>query len=550
MYWPSREESKRIRQIVRVLFNHHLGNVAAKLSISKIIPLAERMQTHRFKKRTVAPVEVRRIFEDLGGSFLKLGQLMSLRPDLIPIEYCDELAKLQDAVPPVPGKVAKEIVSRELGKSIGRIFKSFDDAPIASASIGQVHKAVLKNGKRVAVKVQRPGVRETVHTDIKLLNRFARIWRKKHPKSLFNPVEVVQEFERYTLRELDYRIESRQIQKFHANFKNSKTLHVPAIYQEYTTSDVLVMEYIAGSRLSGVRKLTQQQKKKIISTILDSEWEQIFVNGYFHGDPHPGNFLLKKNGKLALLDFGIVGRLEKELKEDVADLFVSLVNADVDGLVESAVRMGVADERVDRNALRQDLRDNLGLFYGQRLENIKISKIFGNMMSIFRRNRLKVPADFVLLTKAAVTLEGFAKEFDPKLNFIEHAKPFVKKLMREKLNPKNIAREIRRKALNMAEFAESIPRRTTQLLSEIDDTHHDLKHINHSVHSLANKIDASSNRLTLGFMAGTILIAATFLLPYEKTLLFGVPALSFCGYILALIIICFIFFSMIKERKL
>ncbi len=549
-FWLSLEESARLRQILHVLFNHHLGAVISQLRLRKKLPLKKKIKNARFKERELTPELVRIVIEDLDGSFIKLGQLLALRPDLIPIPYCEELSKLQDKVKPFPGNKAVEIIEKEFGKPVKRLFKSFDETPIAAASMGQVHSAVLKDGTKVAVKVQRPDIYRTVKIDIKLLYRFARLVSKRYGTGIINPAEIVQEFERYTEIELNYLKEAHNIDLFYHNFEKSKALLVPKVFWSHTTSRVLTMEYIAGKRLTDISKFKPAQRKRIVDTILNAEFEQIFRHGLFHADPHPGNYLIKRNGKIALLDFGIIGRLDYVMKEHMTDFFVSLVNADTEGLIDAALKLGITTQESDVETIRRDLYDYLAPFHDTPLDKIRIADLLHNIIKILRENHLRISPNFVLLVKATVTLEGLAQRLDPKLNFIASAKPFVKKLVRERMHPRRIAERAKRKIETMMEFAGSIPRKTDALLTELHDTTRDLHRIDTDISSLTRELDKSSNRVTLGFLAGTLFVASTILVPFQPQSTLGMPVLSFIGYVAAFVITISIFLSIMREKKI
>ncbi|MBW2971456.1 AarF/ABC1/UbiB kinase family protein, partial [Candidatus Woesearchaeota archaeon] len=550
VFWLSQEEARRIKQISYVLFKHQLGYYMARLGMRKWLPFKTRIKTDRFRHGELTPKLVLKIFEDVDGSFIKLGQLLSLRPDLIPVEYCDELSRLQDKVTPFPGTEAVKIIEKELGRQIKSIFTEFDENPVAAASMGQVHLAKLRDGTRVAVKVQRPGIDRTVKIDIKLLYRIAHAVRKRYGSEFVNPVEIVREFERYTEDELNYLKEAHNIDMFHRNFERTRTLVIPKVFWNYTTGKVLTMEYIPGKRLTDLSKFKPAQRKRIINTILEAEFEQIFEHGVFHADPHPGNFIIKRNGKVALLDFGIVGRMDYVIKEHVTEFFISMINRDVDGMVDAAVELGATPHGIDMDALKRDVYDRLSKYYGTEIEKIKVSDALNDLIRMFRQNNIRVIPNFVLLTKATVTLESLASRLDPKLNFVEVARPFVNRLAKKRLHPRHIAERAKRKVETMLAFAESIPKKTDAFLTELHDTSRDLRRIDSDISSLTVELGRSSNRVTLGFLAGTLFIASTILLPFQTLKLFGVPALSFLGYIIALIVTVSIFFSILGEKKI
>jgi ubiquinone biosynthesis protein len=549
-FWPSNDESRRIRRIAHVLFDNQLGYFVDKLRLRGSLPFEKRIKTAHFKDDKLAPQRLLKVFEELDGSFIKLGQLLSLRPDLIPAEYCEELSKLQDKVHPFPAKEAIAIIEKELNKPLKKIFSEFNETPIAAASMGQVHIATLKDGTKVAVKVQRPSVQATVKTDIKLLYRLAAMAAKRYGTKMVNPVEIVREFERYTESELNYLKEAHHIDLFHKNFEKSQTIIVPKVYWNYTTNKVLTMEYIPGTRLTAIERFKPAERKKIINTILNAEFEQMFMHGLFHADPHPGNFLIKRNGKIALLDFGIVGRFDQAIKENITGLFVNMMNANVQGMIESVMKLGAAPEHADMPKLKDALYDHISQYYGTTLSKVKMSKLFTDVIRIMKENNLKALPNFVLFAKATMTLEGLALRMDPDLDLVQISKPFVKRIERERLNPRKIAERAKRKVDDLLQFAQAIPQKTNTLLTEIHDTDRDLRRIDRDISTLSVEIDRSSNRLTLGFLAGTLFIAATMMIPFQKTTLWGVPAFSLIGYVIALIVLLAIFLSMIKEKKI
>lgn len=549
-FWLTHDESARLKHIVHVLFDNHLGYVLANLGLRRKLTVKKKMKEEGFNKNELTPQLVLKILEDLDGTFIKLGQLLALRPDLIPTDYCAELTKLQDKVKPFSGDKAVKIVEQELGAPIRKLFKSFNKEPIAAASLGQVHRAVLKNGTHVAVKVRRPDIEHTIKTDLKLLYRLAKIIKKKYGTHMLNPIEIVREFERYTENELNYLKEAHNIDVFYRHFETSNTIIIPKVFWSHTKNKVLTMEYIPGKRLTDLKKFKPAQKKKIINTILNSEFEQIFRHGVFHADPHPGNYIIKRNGRIALLDFGIVGRLDYILKENITDFFMSLVNGDVERLANDVLKLGVATDETDIDKVKRDLYEFLGPYYEVKLDTIKLADIFNDIMRIFRENKLKISPNFVLLVKATVTLESVAQLLNPNLNFITTAKPFVKKLVRERLHPSKIVERAKKKVETMFEFADSLPRKTNILMTDIHDTARDLNRLDGDISSLTIEIDRSSNRLTLGFLAGTLFIASTILVPFQPKTVLGMPVLSFVGYISAFVITISIFISIVREKKI
>ncbi len=340
-------EFNRLREISNALFRQGLGHAVERLQLKPLLSFHRRLHKEDFGRPiTSLPVRLRKTLEELGGSFVKLGQMLSLRYDLLPKEYCDEFSKLQDNVAPFPFDAVKWAVERELGAPIDKIFKEFDKKPLAAASVGQVHKARLLNGEIVAVKIQRPGIAEKFNSDIALLYHLAKIVHSRYPETRdFDFKAMISEFEIYTKKEMDYMLEARNIEIFHTNFKNDAAVSIPKVYWKHTTSKVLTMSYIHGVKISEVQdfKKYHSDMKKTTDTVLNAMMKQIFDDRTFHADPHPGNILLTGYNKIAILDFGIVGRLLPELIDEMEDVIIGLIQQDLDTLINSFMNIGLVD---------------------------------------------------------------------------------------------------------------------------------------------------------------------------------------------------------------
>ncbi|MBI4738534.1 AarF/ABC1/UbiB kinase family protein [Candidatus Woesearchaeota archaeon] len=541
---------RRMRQILTVLLQNEFGYLLDELRLKGFINLSHQLWPKKFKGNTEAlkPKRLLKIFEELNGTFIKLGQLLALRPDLIPTEYCNELRKLQDNTSPFSGKQARQIIETELKRPLRRAFSVFDETPIASASIGQVHLAALKDGTRVVVKVQKPNIEETFRTDIRLLYKLAALIEKRYHPKLFDPRKIVSEFERYTERELHYVQEAKNIERFFAMYKDNPRLQVPKVFWDYTTSKVLVMEHLSGKRLTDLQHLTPRARKMIVETIVDAMFEQVFEHGFFHADPHPGNFLLKRNGKLAMLDYGIVGRLDESLRIRVNRLFISIMRADTEEIARAMLKLGVAEQGFSVAAFKEEAHEVLGAFYNVPAEQINIADVFDRLICLSRKHSLKLPSDFVLLLKALMTLESVVRVYDPKFNFIRHVRPFANKLARQKLSPTFIAKQLREKTEHVLDFIEDVPEKSSEFLSRWRQTEYDLKTLDNNVVLLTSELDKSSNRISLGMILAGLIIASTMLLPYRDVVLFGMSAFSFVGFSLSFILILILSVSMLREK--
>lgn len=544
---------RRIKDIANVLFRHQLGYVVDRLNINGTLSFRHKIQPAQ-KPTLTLPERIRMVMEDLGGSFVKLGQLLSLRYDLLPKEYCDEFSKLQEGVRPFSYIQVKEIIEREFKKPITYIFKEFDQQPIAAASVGQVHKAVLKSGEVVAVKVQRPNIDKVFEADIDLLYHLARLIEKKIPELReYDPMGIVREFERYTKRELDYFIEAKNIDIFHELFKDSKTVIVPRVYWNYTTSRVLTMSFIDGHRISELQKFSKlhADKHKIVTIMKDAFLKQVLEYGVFHADPHPGNVFVVRDSIIALLDFGIVGKLTPELKDKVQDVLVAIVTKDVDMLAQATIDIGIVDEGANIKQFKEDLIDSFGDYYGASLSQVNTLNFFFDALAIGRKYKMKFPTAYILLIKALVTMQGFTTKLDPSFNFIEECKPTVEGMLSERAKPSYVLNSMKKNARNMKYFISAFPQDMMSLirsfkkgaLVNIDVDNKDIKKLTH-------EMGTSSNRLTLGMITAALIISsALFIYAKLEPMFLGIPVAAVISIGAALFVVMLLVISVIREQK-
>jgi len=546
---------KRLNQIANLMAKQEMGYFLEKLNLTKYLAIRKREKTGKFIKRANSmPERLRFIMEELGGTFVKLGQLLSLRHDLIPPEYSEEFEKLQDSVKPFSFLAVKKTVESEYGKSLRSVFRKFDKDPIASASVGQVHKAVLKNGDIVAVKVQRPNIGSTFETDIQLMYHLARILEEHMPElKRYDPVGIVREFESYTRKELDYMLEAKNIDVFYQNFKRYPKVRIPKVYWEHTTSKVLVMEYIDGIKISEVKNFSKYKssRKQIAHNLANAFLKQVLDDGYFHADPHPGNIFLLKNNRIALLDFGIVGKLTPEDMEKIEDLFIALIEPNVDGIVRCFIDYGFVDEdEIDIRKFRSDLIIALEDYYGSSLKQIDMVGFAHDIFKIARQYKVKFPVNFVLLLKAMATLEGMAQKLYPDFSFTEFSRPKIEKIIQERLEPAQIFKNMRHTfedwKYNMKKFPKDISdglrafRKGLKVNLDIDNT--DIKRF-------TIEVDRSSNRISLSMvMASLILAAAVIMHAQLQPLVWGYPLLAVVCIFIAVFLLLMLLVSILRER--
>ena len=553
---PEISSAKRLKQIANSLFKQGMGYAVEQMDLKHHLTFHKRLQKDEFSKPlTSLPVRLRKVLEDLGGTFVKLGQMLSLRYDLLPKEYCDEFSKLQDDVKPMPFRFVKHIVESELGGSLNRIFKEFDEKPIASASIGQVHKAKLKTGEMVAVKVQRPGLYELFSADTKLLHSLAKILNRRYPEvKEYDLDNLINEFETYSKKELDYMLEARNIEIFHNNFKNDPHVSIPKVYWELTTKKIITMSYVTGVKISDVADFAKYRSnmKTTANNVFNAMLDQIFDYRVFHADPHPGNILLMENNKIAFLDFGIVGRITPDMVNEMEDILIGLLTMDIDAIVSAYQRMGISDDTIfDAKQFKEDLVEHFAEYYDASNSQINFASFFSNAFDMARKYKMKLPINFILLGKSIITLQGFGAKFVPDFNLTKYMQPRVEQMMKEKASPGHIFSSARKAALNAKDFVSSLPSDLNSFFKTWKEGQKLKLEVRKSdMDRAVMEVDRSSNRLVLGFIIGAIIVSNALIIHANvPPFIFGIPVLVYFGVFLIIWLGVLLTFSILKEGK-
>ncbi len=534
----------RFNHIVLILAQQGFGHLFDKIKLRKLFK----------RKGAIEPERLRKTLEKLGPTFVKLGQILSLRPDLVRKEYVKELGKLQDEVPPFSYKEVEEIIKKELHKPINKLFSSFSKKPIASASISQVHKARLRNGMTVAVKVQRPDSKEIMDTDIEIMFYIAKLLEKHSEKiRRYKPVKIVQEFKKWTDKELDFRIEAKNAKRFYKNFKGNNKVKIPKVFDRYSSKRVLTLEFIDGIELHNIGKVKGKRGydiKEIIKNGFDLILTQVFIDGFFHADPHPGNILVLKGNKIGLVDFGIVGYFDENLKRKSIELFYGLVEEDMDAIVDTFLDMGLIKEgETNIESFKNDVRKVIEPLQKSSLKDVKISYVLEEVLDIALRHRVKMPVDFVLFGKALVEIEGVALEYDPDFKFVESSKPFIEKLIKKEIKPVNMAKDLMKNLLKYGKLFRELPDKLDAALTRIQKGSVKVDIEDTDIKRLGSDIDKSSNRLTYGIIIAAFLVTGALLASVGKPVLGGFSLVSLICFGMALIFAIFLFVSIKKEGK-
>jgi ubiquinone biosynthesis protein len=526
---------RRFSQISRVLVRHGFGFV---------FDVRRDRREKKGLQEFLAPnfgVRLRRTLDDLGPTFVKFGQVLSTRSDILPEGILSELQKLQDTAKPMPAGVAQKIIERELGAPVDELFASFDPVPLGSASIGQVHKAVLLSGETVAVKVQRPEAPGRVAGDLELMRDFAALLDRRFGRGLLMDVGgLVAEFEVVIRRELNFSAEAENARRFAANFAGTRVV-IPGVYLDLSTPRVLTEEFIEGTRFRDVRplSLTPSERRRVATMGADAIFKMAFEDGFFHGDPHPSNLLLTPSGDLALLDFGMVGYMSQGDIEALSRLFIAVIQRDASAALRGLERLGVGYATEVRGDLVRDLREFLNKYSGLSVGEVTLGQALSELIALARRYRLRMPPVFPLLTKALVTAEGLARSIDPTINVYEVARPYAQRLLSQRFRPRSVVDVVEERAVEYARYAEEMPDQVSLIMTEFADGEIEVQLEHGGLDDLFSSVDVLANRVVFAIVTGAMFVGSAMLGAFEvagpRVPLTGAPLISFLGFTLALI---------------
>lgn len=548
----------RMREILAVLVKYGFEDIVTNSTLRNLVSETRRHSWLRQDKPVFEYTRwerIRMVAEELGPTFVKLAQVLSIRPDMMPEPLIKEFEKLQDRVPPFPFEKAKAIIEKELGKPLEDIFDEFTEKPLASASIGQVHKARLKSGQEVVVKVQRPEVAELVERDLAIIKEVVhRAERYLKKQGVLNAPEVVRAFDRSISKELDYNNEARNIERFRNFYKSYKNFYIPRAFREYSTEKVLVIEYANGCKINDVVQLKAWglDPRKVAENGMDIYLTMIFEFGLFHADPHPGNVMVRRDGVICLIDFGMTGQLMQKDKYAFAGIFVSMAQQDPNRMASAMKKLSISDNIEDMRAFQYDLNEIIEDFTGLDVSESSISDMVTRLQKVMFDYQIVVPGSVFLIFRAFAILEGIGKQVHPHFNTYEFIRPYGRKLIEDRFSPKNLLNELSYRTEQLSDFAISFPRDMKELITKLKKgkIHFEIEHQGYGY--LLKKWDSLTNRIVLTMLIFAFIIGSAITMTAdwgpEMPRKYGIPEISFYGLVCAGILSVMLFYSVLRRR--
>ena len=530
----------RYRQILQVLFKYGFGELMDSLKIEQIWEAGLRKISRKRREAVdtlTGPERFRLALEELGPTFVKLGQVLSTRPDLIPLTFIEELTKLQDEVPPFPYSEVREIIQAETGKFPEELFESFDEKPLAAASIGQVHRARLKNGSDVVVKVQRPRIKKTIEIDLEIMLHLAGLM-ERHLEELqvIQPSRIVEEFARTLEEEIDYTVELSHIERFAKQFEKDDTIQVPRVYRELSTERILAMENIHGIKGSDLEALKRggYDLPLLAERGADLIMKQIFVHGFFHGDPHPGNIFFLPENIICYVDFGMMGRIGRSEREDFADMLMAVVQRNDKKMVEAMLKLTEYDIEPDREKLELQMGNFIDRYIYLPLKDLRLGRLLQQLLELVTENRLTIKANFFLMMKALSQVESLGVELDPDFEIITRAKPFVQRVQMARLNPKRIAEELFESGSELVSLLKDIPGEVRSILEQTRNGKLKIIFQHRGLDRILTTLDRSSNRVAFAIVLAALIIGSSLIvLSGVPPTWFDIPIIGLVGFLVA-----------------
>ena len=554
---------RRFGTISRVLIRHGYSDL-----LDRLLNRPGNSETEAAPQKAVrpgypSPVRIRQVLEELGPSFIKLGQLMSVRGDMFPPEYIEEFKKLQDHVPPAPFEGIRAVIEAEQRRPVEEIFTEFNPECIAAASMAQVYRARLADGESVAVKVIRPGIEKKIREDVQVMHYFAdKLEKHFEIGRIIGLINLVEEFERTIFKELDMFVEAGNMERFADNFKNSDEIHIATVHWNYVSKSVLVMDYIHGVKMDEVAKIQAMgiDPEAVAMIGLRSFSRQLMDFGFFHGDPHPANTIVMRDGRVSLVDFGIIGILDEETMLQIANLFLGFAEHDYDLVMEALSDAGLIDEHsTDLKSFRADLMDISEPFYGRSLQTISVKDVYEQVMRLAFKYRIRLPRNLLLLLKTFVQTEGLGKILGSDASLLEVARPYAKRLLQRGYDARKLLRNLGRDTRTLSGILKMMPKFTHDILKRTAEGRHGLKIKLAGLDEITQRLEKGLNRFIVGVIISASTIAGSLILNSPLTFIevtiggHTVPVttlLGLTGYSIATVLGLWLIISILRSGKI
>lgn len=549
--------AKRYKEILHVLIKYGFGDLVDALKIKESIEIGiERISGKRPERieKLSRPERVRMTLEELGPTFVKLGQILSTRPDLIPLEYVQEFSKLQDDVPSFPYDEVKEMIKSETGRFPEEIFRSFDKTPIAAASMGQVHRATLKDTEEeVAVKVQRPNIQQIIEVDVEIMAHLASLM-ERHVAEMeaIHPTKVVNEFAHSIEEELDYTLEASHVEHFARQFLDDETIYVPKVYRDLTTQRILVMEFIDGIKASDLDRLKRDgyDLKEIASRGADSILKQISVYGFYHADPHPGNIFLLPNNVICFIDFGMMGRISLQEREDFTDFVERLINKDENKIVHALLKLTNYAEDPNRSELQRDLMEFMDRYAYLPLKELEIGKMLQSVLEMLSKQGMSLKPELFLMVKALSIAEGLGRALDPEFEIMKHAEPFFRKIKASRYTPKRIAGDLVDSGTELLRLFREIPGELREVLKNVRDGKLKIEIEYRALDRTLFRLDLISDRIASAIVLASLIVGSSIIiLSRTPPRWHDMPVIGLAGFLIAAVLGFWLLTSILKSGR-
>jgi len=547
---------QRLRQIITILIKHGFYPIIERIHLTKLISIPQRIVG---KKATIEQealslaVRTRLAFEELGPTFIKFGQILSTRPDILPEEFIKEFLKLQDEVPSFAFQDVVKVVEQEFKKSVKELLREIEEKPVAAASIAQVHKAVTMDGKDVVIKVQRPDIEAIIDNDISILQYLAKLIVKYIPESRsYDPVGMVEEFGGIIKKEMDFTLEASYTERFRKNHSDDPRVLIPAVYWNLTGKKVLTMERITGIKIDNIEKLRESgiDTEKISHIVAEVLFRQVFEFGVFHGDLHSGNIFVTGPEQIAFVDFGIVGRLDREMQENLADIFVGLVSEDYELLTRVYLRMGILPEDIDEATFKREYQDMLFSYFGKPFKRTSVGELLMSYIRLASRYRIRMPRELLLLDKCILELEGLGRLLHPDVNVLVESQQFARRLIAKRFGPAAMMKDAVDTVMEYRTFTKTFPVQISQILKKMMSDKFTIDFVHRGLEDLMGEMDRSSNRLTFAIIVAALIIGSSLVIAFDSgPKLFGYPFLGILGFVVAGVLGLWLAFLILRSGK-